>query len=274
MFGCFIDVQVDIKLVSAILFGIYSAFRLTKPIEKPVLRYSIGRSPESTSSYSVYRGSMLVGTSETMGYLLYIFEKDLTIELQKIRSDLYFLHAAVLEWEGKGIVLVAPSGTGKSTTTWALTNNGFRYLSDELAPIDLNEMTVYGYPRALGLKQKPPTYSLPSKLIETESSIHLPVSVLRTDFIPGPIPISALFILGDHEQAEGSIVERAPTGAAAQHIYANSLNALSHKNIGLEGAVSLATQTPCFFVKAKQDLKQTCESLRQELTSLGAYQNS
>lgn len=84
----------------------------------------------------------------------------------------------------------------------------------------------------------------------------------------GPLPISALFILGDHGQTGGSIVEGVPTSTAAQHIYANTLNALSHESIGLEGAVLLATQTSCFFDKAKQELKQTCDSLRDVLTTL------
>ena len=272
IFDCLVNVQVNFNPALTFLLDIYSAFRLVKPLEKPVLRYSITRSPESTSSFSVYRDKMLVGTSETMGYLLYIFEKDLTIELQKHRSDLYFIHAAVLEWRGTGIVLIAPSGTGKSTTAWALINNGFRYLSDELAPIDLKEMTVFGYPRALGLKQSPPTYPLPSELVETENSFHLPVSALPTDALLGPLPISALFILRDHErtQTEDSIVAPASTSSAAQHIYANTLNALAHESKGLEGAVLLATQANCYFVKAKRDLKQTCESLRYTLTTLGS----
>jgi len=44
----------------------------------------------------------------------------LTIELQKLRSDLYFLHAAVLGFKGKACLLVAPSGGGKSLTTWGV----------------------------------------------------------------------------------------------------------------------------------------------------------
>jgi hypothetical protein len=269
IFGCLVNVQVSSKPVLITLIDIYSAFKIAEPIAKPVLRYSIQPLPENSSSYSVHRDNMLIGTTENMGYLLYIFEKDLTIELQKLRSDLYFIHAGVLEWGGKGILLIAPSGTGKSTTTWALTNHGFRYLSDELAPIDLKDMTVYGYPRALGLKQRPPTYSLPCELIETESGFHLPVSALPTDVVLGPLHISAIFILGEHGQTESSIVESAPPSSAAQHIYANTLNALSHEGIGLEGAVLLAKRRPCFFVRPKHGLKQTCESIQGALAALG-----
>ncbi len=265
IFGCLVNVQVKSDLILTLLIEIFSAFNVSKSLQNPDLEYSIVSASKGISSFSVFRDKVLVGTSDSMGYLLYIFEKDLTVELQKIRSDLFFLHAAVLEWEGKCIVLIAPSGVGKSTTAWALINNSFGYLSDELAPINLNDMTVHGYPRALGLKQEPPDYVLPDKIVITENGIHVPVSSLKTNIINTPLPLHALLILGDHIQAEESIVVKASTSSAAQHIYVNSLNALSHENIGLEAAVSLAAQRPCFFVKAKQDLERTCKALQEQI---------
>lgn len=41
--------------------------------------------------------------------LLFILEKQLTIELQKIRRELYFLHAAALGFACRGLVIVAAS---------------------------------------------------------------------------------------------------------------------------------------------------------------------
>src|SRR4030095_7633716 len=80
------------------------------------------------------------------GDFLYMFEKDMTIEAQKLRSDLYFVHAAVVELDGHALALVAPSGYGKSTTTWGLLHHGFKDLSDELAPVHLTAMQVHPFP--------------------------------------------------------------------------------------------------------------------------------
>ena len=86
------------------------------------------------------------------GEFLYMFEKDMTIETQKLRRDLYFVHAAVLELDGRALALVAPSGCGKSTTAWGLLHHGFKYLSDELAPVHLTTMRVRPFPHALCVK--------------------------------------------------------------------------------------------------------------------------
>lgn len=100
------------------------------------LTYSVSRS-ESNSEISIDRPGHSTKSTPDEGEFLYAIEVDSTIAVQRIRKDLYFLHAAVAEVDGKAYLLVAKSGGGKSTTLWGLLHHGWRYLSDELAPIDL-----------------------------------------------------------------------------------------------------------------------------------------
>ena len=76
------------------------------------------------------------------GDLLYFLDGDLSIQLQKRRPDLYFLHSAVLGRHGLAALLVGPSGVGKSTAAWALSHHGFDFKGDELAPIDVETRTI------------------------------------------------------------------------------------------------------------------------------------
>ncbi len=62
------------------------------------------------------------------------------------------LHAAVLERDGRALVMPAPSGSGKSTLCAALIFNGWRLLSDELALIDLRSGQLVPMPRPVSLK--------------------------------------------------------------------------------------------------------------------------
>ena len=62
------------------------------------------------------------------------------------------LHAAVLERDGRALVMPAPSGSGKSTLCAALVFRGWRLLSDELALIDLRTGQLVPMPRPVSLK--------------------------------------------------------------------------------------------------------------------------
>lgn len=62
------------------------------------------------------------------------------------------LHAAVLERNGRALVMPAPSGSGKSTLCAALLFCGWRLLSDELALIDPATGHLQPMPRAVSLK--------------------------------------------------------------------------------------------------------------------------
>jgi len=62
------------------------------------------------------------------------------------------LHAAVLEKNGRAVILPGDPGAGKSTLTAALTLSGFRLLSDELTLVDRNDGLLVPLARPVSLK--------------------------------------------------------------------------------------------------------------------------
>lgn len=64
------------------------------------------------------------------------------------------LHAAVLERNGRALILPAPSGSGKSTLCAGLLFNGWRLLSDELTLIDPRDGNIVPNPRPVSLKNQ------------------------------------------------------------------------------------------------------------------------
>ena len=149
----------------AIVMANYSLLRAQRD-EPAVLRYAIDRD-KSSEQFLLSSDRQRSSTTSDDAELLYLLEKDITIEVQKLRADLYFVHGAALELAdtGKALALIAPSGFGKSTTAWGMLHHGFTYLSDELVPLDLPTMLVYPYPHALCLKKNPPDgYPVPREL--------------------------------------------------------------------------------------------------------------
>ena len=62
------------------------------------------------------------------------------------------VHAAALARDGRAIAIVAPSHHGKSTLTLSLVARGYRFLSDELAPIERATLRVLPFPIAVGCR--------------------------------------------------------------------------------------------------------------------------
>lgn len=197
--------------------------------------------------------------------LLYAFEKHMTIEVEKLRRDLLFLHAAALEQDRRAALLVAPSGSGKSTTAWALSNLGFRYLSDELAPIDLATLQVHPYPHALCLKwEPPPPFSLPPETLRTSYTLHIPAECLQGEVCQQEVRLAAIFFLRHDPQIGAPQTKPISNAEAAARIYSNALNLLAHPRYGLDASLKIAQHSRCFELFTG-DLRKACDLIQTRL---------
>jgi len=236
--------------------------------EAAALHYTVGRQAGSQGFLLQRAGARPLRAAEA-GELLFLFEKDYTIALQTLRPDLYFVHAAVLEWAGAAIMLVAGSGKGKSTTTWALLHHGFRYCSDELGPVDVPTLDVFPYPHALCLKAAPPAaYPLPAQTLVTPSTLHIPTAALPSATCLDPLRLAAIFFVQYHPEAPGPTVRALRTAEAAARLFAHALNPLAHAAEGLDGAIAIATRCSCFTLHTAA-LPATCALVRRTLHECG-----
>ena len=228
------------------------------------LSYTVRRE-KASSAFVIRRNGQEPLIASDDSEFLFLFEKDMTIELQELRPDLYFIHAAVVEFTGKALMLVGASGCGKSMTTWALLHHGFRYLSDELGPVDLKTFKVYPYPHALCLKAEPPgSYLLPEKTLYTSRTLYVPVEDLPSGVVKGPIPLAAIFFLCYRPEGSAPTVQPISKAAAGVHLLANALNPLAHPGDGLDGAIEIAARDACFELLTA-DLPRTCTLVKATL---------
>jgi hypothetical protein len=199
--------------------------------------------------------------AEDSGDLLYLVDKAIIIGLQQRRPELLYIHGAVLAAGEQAFLLAAPSGSGKSTTCWGLLHHGLRYLSDELAPIDLASGRVHAYPRALCLKSPPPLpYQLPASTLVTGHRLHVAPAHLPSPVVTAPLPLAALVFVAHDPQATRPSLTRLSPGEATAHLYPNLLNALCHPAAGLTAAAGLCTEYPCFSLTTAR-LDESCRLL-------------
>lgn len=215
-------------------------------------------SGEKDSTYTIVRNKNTVLECEDLGMFVYRLEKDITVEIQYLCKDLFFMHGAALEKNGELVLLTGRSGAGKSTTTWGLLNNGFNYLSDELAPINLDTMHVSPYPHAVCLKSYPPSYPLPDAILKTNRTMHVPVDLLPCKAHLESFPLTKVLIV--EYSAENALPEltKLSQAAACMNIYSNGLNQLAHDNDGLAAASKIAARCDCYLLAAAK-LEDTCE---------------
>lgn len=244
-----------------LLDGIYGGFR---PANLPAhLSYKVGKS-ESGVGYSIEREAKRVRTDDADEFVTKLGD-DITIESQKLRPDLYFVHAAVVESGGRAILLSATAGQGKSTTTWALLHHGFRFLSDELAPVDLDSLEAHPFPRAISLKSPPPEpYALVQPVRTETRVIHVPANELPGDVAQTPVPLGAIIFVRHDPAEKRPSLERLEAARAAMMLYANALNPLAHRGDGLDGALRIVECCESFELVAT-DLRRTAALIRSAI---------
>ncbi|QSA95516.1 HprK-related kinase A [Methylococcus sp. EFPC2] len=83
-----------------------------------------------------------------------MFEWGLNWSIAHLAHRFLLLHSAVLEKNGRVLLLPAHPGSGKSTLCAALTLSGWRLLSDEFGMVDRDDLALVPQPRPVALKNR------------------------------------------------------------------------------------------------------------------------
>lgn len=79
------------------------------------------------------------------------FDTIIRVAVAEYARNLVFLHAGVVGWKGRAIIMPGDSFTGKSTLVAALVKNGADYYSDDFAILDSKGL-VRAFPRTISMR--------------------------------------------------------------------------------------------------------------------------
>ncbi|NET24094.1 hypothetical protein [Okeania sp. SIO1I7] len=102
--------------------------------------------------YQLYRNQEKLTETTELGEALATLDSDLRLQIGIAVQDRLFVHAGVVGWQGKAIVIPGRSFSGKTTLIAALVKAGAIYYSDEYAVLDANGL-VHPYARPLSIRQ-------------------------------------------------------------------------------------------------------------------------
>ena len=101
--------------------------------------------------YLVYGDGVRVARDRELEPVLDAFESDLRLAVAFAARQRVFVHAGVVGWRGKAIVIAGKTFTGKTTLIAELVKLGAEYYSDEYAVLDLSGR-VRPFPRPLSIR--------------------------------------------------------------------------------------------------------------------------
>ncbi len=135
--------------------------RAARPLVGCLYSLVVGSSPVAGSGGSkarrfnlLYRDAQRLARTHDIDELFATLEEDLKLHVAIGAPSRVFLHAGVVGWRGRAIVLPGRSFAGKSTLVSALVKAGATYYSDEYAVFDARGR-VHPFARPLKLRPRP-----------------------------------------------------------------------------------------------------------------------
>ena len=130
-----------------------------KPSANPVVHrlYSVylggnGSHPGLRRFSLLYDGALRLERTMDVDWLYNVFERSLRLYIAEEARGRLLVHAGVVGWRGKAIVIPGESMSGKSTLVRELVLAGARYYSDEWAAFD-SRGRVHPVPRPISIRE-------------------------------------------------------------------------------------------------------------------------
>lgn len=127
--------------------------------------------------------------------LLCLFQAWFDLEVVRRVEGLVPVHAGVVGYRDKAVLLPARSGAGKTTLVASLLERGARYLSDEIALLD-DQGRVHPYPRPLMMRDR------------TQQQSPVPPSALGGCIGTTPLPVGVILFLEYRAHARLELEQR------------------------------------------------------------------
>jgi hypothetical protein len=248
-----------------------SSFQFTKEHNEFDVEYRVIVQRKRDKNHILIRNGEVVYETPDRTDLLLALQDWFLDDFIKSTNNHYLLHSAVLVKNGKAIILPAGSRSGKSTLSVALVKNGFKYISDEVAAVDVDTLRVKGFPRAIAIRKK--TLSLFPSLEPEIKHLCYQISNSKKAYeihygVPSKknlasmnrsFPISAIVFPKYSPKGYTALGEIKPA-VAVFNLMRCSFNQRRLKEKGFRVAVRLVRQRRCYTLQIK-DLAKGCEIL-------------
>jgi hypothetical protein len=229
-----------------------------EPAEPPFVDYLFSLGVGSTRGNVRYYHMLHAGLRRAarcldLDELFITLEDELALYVAEWAKDRVFVHAGVVGWQGRALVLPGRSRAGKSTLVRALLAAGAHYYSDEFAVLD-GAGRVHPYARKLSLRQPD------GQPVERLSAEELGAPVGKE-----PLPVGLVALLRYRDGLHGEL-RKLPAGKGILEVLDHTVPARSRPELALPVLGRLAPGAP--HVKGlRGDADETARFLLRSLQS-------
>jgi hypothetical protein len=114
--------------------------------------YSVRATGGTPKEHALFRNRTEIMRSRSAEEIVDLLASELNESVARFASDL-FVHAGVVGWRGRAIVVPGLSMSGKSTLVAELIRQGASYYSDEYAVIGEDGQIIHSYPKPLSMRR-------------------------------------------------------------------------------------------------------------------------
>jgi hypothetical protein len=154
-YGVPITLRTTVQLLKELPFPLIPGAEPCAAERNPTVVFRFYPAPSSAGEpvFVVGEGERAIFASADVREAARVLESQLHLRAAALTDQFVFVHAGVVQWRGRALVLPGRSHTGKSSLAAALVAAGAQYYSDEYAVIDLDGR-VRAFPRPLRLREK------------------------------------------------------------------------------------------------------------------------
>jgi len=208
--------------------------------------------PASKARYDVFDGAARSGLGQRLPAALSTVAADLRRTLAERSPGLVFVHAGVVGWAGRAVVVPARSEAGKSSLVAGLVQAGAEYLSDEYAPLDADGV-VHPYPQDIRLR------------VDGEEVAVAPRE-LGGSVANGPMPVGAIVVTSFHQPSTRWRPRQAEPAEGAIALLKHAVAARSRPAEAL-AAVAAAARESTVLVGRRGDASDAAPAILRRLAA-------
>jgi hypothetical protein len=179
----------------------------------------------------VYVNGALVARRSTLQAGLRAFEADVQLYVAEMAPERVFVHAGVVGYQGRGILLPGRSFAGKSVLVRELVRAGAQYYSDEYAVLD-SAGGVHPYPRPISIRNG-----------RTPGVTKHPVDTVAVRAGGDPLPVG-LVVMSEFRSGGEWRPQRLSPGRGALALLANTVAARRIPQVALATLHQVVTRAP------------------------------